>query len=238
MSIDLNEIKARIAKLSKMTIENGASENEALTAARKIAELLDSNGLTEAEIKAFETTDSDTSCKMETSDFGEKKKLHEVQFCVNAIAKFFDVKVWSTTMGTGNRVIRFFGFPQDVAAAMALTETLVYAMERDYKNWFATQSQDVHGKTLRKNFMLGFCSRVNSRLKDLKEEREVKAENNLPGTSLVILKNQVVESEAEKLNLRLRKASRSYSRANTSAYDAGCYAGSQVNLGNNKMISC
>ena len=227
---DIENIKARIVKLSKMTVENGCSEAEAMTAAAKLAAILDENGMTAEEIKSFSREESGN--KMETANFGNKKKLHEVQFCVNAIAKFFDVKVWSATTSV-NRVIRYFGFPNDVAAAIALTETLVYAMEGDFDRYMLNNVQSVHGKTLRKNFMVGFAHRVSERLKELKLERNPVT----TGTALVVLKNQVVEAEAEKLNLQLKKGASNRTTANTAAYEAGQVAGGRVNLGNTKYIS-
>lgn len=229
---DINDIKARIVKLSKMTTENGCSEAEAMTAAAKIAAILDEHGMTEAEIKSFSREESGN--KMETADFGNKKKLHEVQYCVNGIAKFFDVKVWASTTRE-NRTIRFFGFPGDVAAAIALTETLVYAMESDFDRFMASKNNyfdGVHGKTLRKNFMLGFAHRVTERLRELKVERNPVT----TGTALVVLKNQVVETEAAKLNLNLKAGSANRTTGNTAAYAAGMTAGGRVNLGNTKQI--
>lgn len=231
--MDINSIKERIAKLSRMTIDNGASENEAMFAAKKIAELLDEHGLTESEIKAYAAPDSTES--METSSYGNKKKLHEVQYCVNSIAAFFDVKVWISN-NVNSRCMKFFGFPQDVAAAIALTETLVSAMENDFKAYMATNTEDVHGKTLRKSFMLGFASRVSQRLKEFKQERK----NLLTGergTAIVVLKNQVVETKYNELNMKLRTTYTKASYSNATAFSAGYSAGGRVSLGNTRQIA-
>lgn len=227
---NFNEIKAKIAKLANMTIENGASESEALFAAKKIAELLDAHGMSIEEMKDFQNENSTN--KMETGEFGNKKKLHEVQYCVTAIADFFDCKIWATR-GNDAHKIKFFGFPQDVAAAMALTEALVYAMESDYKKWFNSQNSDVHGKTLRKNFMLGFCSRINARLKEMKLARN----SANTGTALIVVKGQVVTEEYAKLNMKISKSYRTVYSSNNAAYEAGQTAGNTANLGNTKRIA-
>jgi hypothetical protein len=227
---DFNDIKAKIAKLANMTTENGASENEAMFAAKRIAELLDAHGMTISEMKDFQNENSVN--KMETGSFGSKKKLHEVQYCVTAIAEFFDCKVWANR-GTDSHKIKFFGFPQDVVAALALTEALVHAMESDYKLWFSNQNSEVHGKTLRKNFMLGFCSRINARLKEMKLARNVAT----TGTALIVVKGQVVTEEYAKLNMTVKKAYRSTYTSNNAAYEAGQSAGNTANLGNTKRIA-
>lgn len=230
---DLNDIKARLVKISKMTVENGCSEFEALSAAAKISEILDEHGMTFGDVKAYSESNDPNKPKMEYGRFGTKKQIHEVSFIVNQIANLFDCKVFRSIIN-GYKVIQFFGFPEDVAACLALTDTLVIAMEFDCKVYQKTTSQDVHGKTLRKGFMLGFAVRINERLKEMKTQR---TENKTTGTALVVLKNQIVASEFVKENIKLKKASQTIRTSNNEAYLAGYKSGNNISLNNNKMIA-
>lgn len=225
---DLNEIKVRLAKLSRMTVENGCSEHEALNAASKIAAILDEHGLTLDSLKSYEN--ADVKPEMTNGQFGDKKHSHEVRFCATAVADYFDCKVYKATVN-GKKVINFFGFAQDVEACMVLINALAFAMESDYRKWHNTQNSDIHGKTLRKNFMIGFSDRVSVRLNEMKKERT--NQNVTTGTALVVLKNQLVEKA---FTVKIKKVI-TYYTPNEHAYAAGQAAGNNANLGvTNKQI--
>lgn len=233
MTIDLNEIKKRLVKLSKMTVENGCSEFEALNAAQKIAQILDDNGLSYSELKAFEGQNKKPETEHGIFSRG-KKQLHEVRFSANAIARFFDCKVFSKSIN-GEKVINYFGFAADVAAAIALTETLMYAMDNDYKIWSEKNKhnyQNQHGKTLRKAFMVGFTQRVNQRLDDFKIARNAQQTKN----ALVVLKNQLVEKSFKEEQIRLTNGNVKHYIKSDDAYSAGFAAGDRANLGNPNQI--
>jgi len=234
---NLADIKARIAKLSRMTVDNGCSEAEAMSAAIKIQAIIAEHGLTIGEVKAYIASNDPNKEKMEHGLFGRNKRWHEVKYCSGAVADLFDCQVFKTEkMVNGKEVkyLNFFGFPQDVAAAMALTDLIYRAMENDFRNYLLNAARNgVHGKTLRKAFMLGFASRVSDRLREMKKEA---AQVKPTGTELVVLKNQVVKNHLASEGIHLRVSNSKTTYRSTDAYAAGQSAGDKAVLSNNKRI--
>lgn len=224
-----DDLKARIVKLSKMTVENGCTESEALAAASKIAKLLDDNGFSMQELKDFENNNKKSDTEYGIFDTG-RKNAHEVFWCISRIGEFFDCVSFSQKdRYTKVTSMKFFGFSADVVGAIELTKAIMFAMESDYTLWFENNKHfhGEHGKTLRKSFMLGFASRINARLKELKAARNVQANT---GTALIVLKNQIVVRDFQQQKIKIVNKKTTVSTSNTSAYEAGQAAGGRADL--------
>src|SRR5882724_3666775 len=118
--IDRNALAERVRKLSKMTIANGCSENEAAFAAAKIAAIMAEHALTQDELSLKE--DSAHCLKDEFIIWGQEHgdwwKLQQ------SIARLFDCKCWSMKarieqipeleIGHPVRPFVFYGMPYDV----------------------------------------------------------------------------------------------------------------------------
>lgn len=229
MTDRLDDIKSKITKLSRMTIENGCSENEAIAAASKISELLAAHGMTMAEVRAFGDSKSD----MEMAFTGINKRNHESSLCAAAISRYFGCKSFIRRESDRRKGTMFFGFPDDVAAAVALLELIRYSMEKDFRGWLMSQDRNdgVHGKTHRRNFMAGYAMRVSARLNEMSLKKEMAQRTT--GRELVVLKEEIIAAAFEKQIGKLGRAKkRSFHR--TAAFEAGERAGSSVGL--NKEI--
>jgi hypothetical protein len=237
---NLADIKARIAKLSRMTVDNGCSEAEAMSAAAKIQSIIAEHGITIGEVKDYIASNDPNKEKMEEGFYGRNQRFHEVSRCLTDIANLFDCQGFKTEKvvdGKKIKVLYFYGFPQDVAAAMALTDLIARAMENDFRNYLLNnRTQGYHGKTLRKAFMLGFAGRVRIRLRAMKEETKAKP----TGTELIILKNQVVSQhlaiELKAKGIRVRTTTSKTTYRSVEAYAAGQSAGDKAVLNNNKRV--
>lgn len=232
--MSIEDIKARILKLSRMTVENGCSEQEALSAAQKMAKLLDENGLAMSDLKAYENKTSKPDLEQGVYEDGRKNR-HEINFCINAIAKFFDCVAYSSKNPfTKETSYKFFGFAADVAAAIELTKAIAQAMESDYDRWYVANKSQYphdHGRTLRKSFMIGFAQRIIERLKEFKSNRNVST-----GTALIVLKNQIVTQAFEEANsnVTFKKSTTKYNP--NGAHAAGYEAGGRANITNKHQI--
>lgn len=84
----LDKLRSRIQALRAKTIDNGCTEDEALSAAAKVAELLDRYdlSLTDVEIRA-------AACERRSFETYRKKRI-PLDDCIGAIAKFCDCRVW------------------------------------------------------------------------------------------------------------------------------------------------
>lgn len=117
MSDDLNKIKARLDALRSKTVANGCTEDEAIAAANKAAELLQRHGLTEDDLIASEFTTSPRPVS----------KRSPLEAIYVGVARFSDCKFWYATDEFGNRNATYFGRVSDVLVAEYVHNVLMIA---------------------------------------------------------------------------------------------------------------
>ena len=93
--MDLDKLKARIQALRAKTTDQGCTEQEAISAAAKVAELLDRHDLSFADLDRRE--DLCTRGAFETY----RKKRVPLDSCIGAIAHFCDCRVWREKNAAG-----------------------------------------------------------------------------------------------------------------------------------------
>src|SRR5258707_616886 len=89
----LDKLKTRIQALRAKTIDNGCTEDEALSAAAKVAELLDRYDLSLSDVEIREAP-----CERREFETPRKKRI-PLDDCVGAVAKFCDCRVWREPHG-------------------------------------------------------------------------------------------------------------------------------------------
>lgn len=211
------DIVRRIKALQDRTVDRGCSEAEALSAARVAARLLAEHGLSMSDIEIKERVD----CERGDILTG-RKRAHEIQYCMLAIAKFCDCKVWKNS---GNYSL--YGFPEDVSTAKWLYNLVLMAMNTEIAS-FKIQTHQT-GKRESHAFLLGMANRVSQRLNQMKREQEQET-TKTTGRELMVVKSQVVEKQFKTVGITLSK---NYSRTNAGnygAYNAGQQAGDRVNF--------
>jgi hypothetical protein len=82
VNTQLDGLKTRIQALRAKTIDNGCTESEALSAAAKVAELLDRYDLSLSDIELREAP-----CEQRAYETNRKKRI-PLEGCINAIAHF------------------------------------------------------------------------------------------------------------------------------------------------------
>src|SRR5271155_2675510 len=220
----LDSLKTRIQGLRSKTMENGCTEAEALSAAAKVAELLDRYdlSLTDIEIRhaPCEQREYETRCK----------KRIPLDDCIGAIANFCDCRVWREKNQAGEARYIFFGLRSDIEVAHYLTEIIDNAVRSElgrYKNsadYRRFRHQDRH--VANSSFMLGMVASIADKLTGMKQERD--AVTNGTGRDLVVLKASVVDAELEKLDLKLRTVRRATRMVSPTAYEVGETAGASL----------
>ena len=223
-------IKSKIAALLNKNVSNGASESEAMAALKIAQKLMSEHGVTEADILANNDVAKDFLRAVVNDG---RKNLHEVDlYCVATIAEFCDVKVWRSKEYSGNIKtgvkLNFFGYSADVETVKYIREVLFRAMEWEWSVYSNSLSDVGHKRTIRKSFLVGMANRINTRLRELKAETRASG-----GTSLIILKNQMVTEEYQRqVNIHLVKsAGAKIIIQDGAAYRAGQGAGNRVSLG-------
>jgi len=219
---ELDKLVARIQALRAKTVEQGCTEQEALAAAEKVAELLDRYGLSVSELDL-----RNQACEGIGVETGRKRR-GPIDDCVGTIALFFDCRVWAETDIDGMLRYVFFGMPADVQAAIYLndligvtfaTETTMFQAGPIYQR---TESGNRRNATT--SFQTGLARGICQKLMALRATRDQAATAGT-GRALVPIKDSVIDAELERLGLNLRRRSAVRRHVQLEAFSAGKVAG-------------
>lgn len=222
---DLDKLKTRLAALRAKTVANGCTEDEALAAAAKVAELLDRHDLSLTDLEL-----SREVCQ-ELAFEPERRKRIPLDECVGAIAEFCDCRVWREKGVRGHRFV-FFGLPADVAVAHMLAELVDTAVRTElgrYKSsaeYRAFRHNERH--LANASFALGMVASIADKLAAMKAARD--AAHRGGGRDLVAVKGGIVEAELAKLGLDLKTVEGGRRYISPLAYDAGSEAGAALSI--------
>ena len=222
----LEKLKTRIQGLRAKTTDNGCTEGEALSAAAKVAELLDRHdlSLTDVEIR-------DAPCERRDFETHRNKRI-PLDDCIGAIANFCDCRVWREKTPAGEARYVFFGLRSDIEVAHYLTELIDSAVRSELGRYKTTadyrrfRHQERH--LANASFALGMVASIADKLTAMKARRD--QTNTGAGRDLVVLKASVVDAELDKLKLTMTTVRRPTRRVSPVAYDAGDAAGASLAL--------
>ena len=222
-NVELNKLIGRIQALRAKTVEQGCTEQEALAAAAKVAELLDRYGLSLSELDLRGQTCEGSA--VET----ERKRAGPIDDCVPAVAAFFDCRVWGEKGNAGRLRYVFFGLPADVTAARYLYDLVDLAFTRETALFKAgeiyAELPSAVRRTATNSFQTGLGRGIIAKLHTIRATREVDLRRS-SGRDLVVLKADIVEAEIAALGLSLRARGRSGGRRLLKdAFDQGHAAG-------------
>jgi len=218
----LERLVQRIQALRAKTVAQGCTEQEALAAAEKVAELLDRHGLSLNEL-AFRAQPCE-GIGIQTS----RRRAAPIDSCIPAIAAFFDCRVWAERAeGAPLRYI-FFGLRGDVAASRYLYEMVEHAFETETD---AFRTGDLYfemageRRSATNSFQTGLARGIAGKLQALRAARDA-GRRSASGRDLVPVKAAMVDEEMAKLGLNLsRRALGGAKRVLSDAYAAGEAAG-------------
>jgi hypothetical protein len=222
----LEKLKLRIAALRAKTMDNGCTEAEAMMAAAKVAELLDRYDLSLSDVELRES-----ACERRVYETRRKNRI-PLDYCVGAVGRFCDCRVWREKNPEGETRYVFFGLPSDTEVALYLAELIDNSVRAElgrfktthaYQRFRHQERHVAHG-----SFTLGMVMSIARKLTDMKDARD--AARNLGRRDLVVLKSAVVETEMAKLGLELRQVRRPTRMVSPTAYDAGGVAGASLTI--------
>lgn len=224
---DLDKVLTRIQALRAKTVEQGCTEEEAILAARKVAELLDRYGLSLSEVdiknQACEGVGIDTS----------RRRTAPIDECVPAMAMFCDCRVWGETAADGRLRYIFFGMPADVAAARYVYELIDRTFEDETARFKASSLYADHPTGTRRSasnsFQVGLAHGIVAKLNAVRAERTTAMQSS--GRDLVPVKHAAVEDELAALGLSFRRKAGGRGRTILrDAYHAGKEAGDRFEV--------
>ena len=212
---------ARIQALRAKTTERGCTEQEAMAAAAKVAELLDRHGLTLTELEI-----RSQPCEQVTLDT-DRSRIGPFDECAPAVAAFFDCRFWFSKDPEGRLRHVFFGLPVDVQASVYLMSLIGHAFETE-SDRFRRSAEYLRGRSggrraLHTSFIFGMSQGVQAKLASMRAERETAFQTS--GRDLVLVKSDVVEAEMAKLGMRFRTRKPASRMIHSRAFDAGHAAG-------------
>ena len=224
--VALDKLKLRIQALRAKTIDNGCTEDEALSAAAKVAELLDRYDLSLTDIDIREAP-----CERRAYETHRKKRI-PLDDCIGAVANFCDCRVWREKNQAGESRYVFFGLRADIEVAHYLAELIDAAVRSElgrYKTspgYARFRHNDRH--LANASFALGMVASIAEKLTAMKAGRD--AVNHSTGRGLVVLKTSIVDAEFGKLDLKLRAARSNGRLVSMTAYEAGGAAGASLTI--------
>jgi len=220
---ELDRVIGRIQALRAKTVDRGCTEDEAMAAAAKVADLLDRHDLTLDEISVRKS-----ACEGVGIDTGRRRRA-PVDSCNRPVADFCDCRVWSEHTDRGALRYIFFGLKADVAAARLLHDLIEAAFETESAAFRNTEIYlTLRGGDRRvalNSFQIGLANGICAKLAALKNARQA-ARSKSTGLDLVAVKQSVVDDEVERLGLAFTtKTNHSRRMVHGEAYDAGKAAG-------------
>jgi hypothetical protein len=222
----LDKLRMRIQALRAKTIDNGCTEGEALSAAAKVAELLDRYDLSLTDVEIREAP-----CERREFETHRKKRI-PLDDCIGAVANFCDCRVWREKNQAGEARYVFFGLRSDIEVAHYLTELIDTAVRSELGRYKTAREylQFRHKERHMANasFALGMVASIADKLTAMKAERD--KVNYGTGRALVVLKAAIVDDELGKLGLRLRVQRGASRMVSTTAFEAGSVAGASLDI--------
>lgn len=223
MSVELDKLKTRLKALRAKTIANGCTEAEALSAAAKVAELLDRHDLSLSDLDMRETPC--VQIAVETN----KKQRQPMSACVGAIADYCDCKAWREKDPRGRIRYVFFGLPPNAEMARTIHEMIDAAMQVAWQDYVRKQRFIRHGQDEKSAFLFGMAVSIADQLATMKADRD-EALRVSSGRDLVVVRHAVVEAAFDTLGLALREGQPSGKKLAADAFEAGHAAGALVDV--------
>lgn len=219
MSDDRDRIAARIRALLAKTVENGCTEEEALSAARKAAELLVQYNLTVDEVQMRKS-----KFKRHTEHFDDAvgERLWKI---ADAVAHLTGSRYWVSPTGVTPVEINFFGFDHEVDVSRYLLEVCANAM-RSHEVKLKAQHRLLRPSAQRRYilpFLDGIADRLNKRIKEMKPPAP-------EGKGLIVLHKELVDAALKGEGLQFKSRSTRDSRYWDATYRNGVAAGDSVSL--------
>jgi Protein of unknown function (DUF2786) len=199
-----DKIKKRVAKLLNMTLDRGATESEAMAAAKKAGELMAHWDIAASELSirsARAIKQSVVVRKYGNMNIAVPCSRHVAQLCdcMHWLDREMDPRdtdlspLWQREI----RTVVFFGLPADAEIAGYLFDLISNAIGAEIEIYKASEDyrrDDVNGRTAITSFVNGMEETICSRLDALRDEKQQTVEQ-ATGRSLVLTKEAQIEED-------------------------------------------
>lgn len=194
--VDRDKIAAKIRALLAKTVENGCTEEEALSAARMAASLLAKYNMSLDE-SALRTNPFKRETMHQEDDIGER-----IWKVARAISKLTGARYWRSRPGIAPVEISFFGFVHEVEISKYLLAICARALEDGRQGVLKARALLIasHRRRHAIAFIDGMVDRLAQRIEEM-------APPPATGTGLVVVRNALIDEAlaAEKIKLENRQ---------------------------------
>lgn len=240
MSSDANleRIKAKIQKLFNLA-DKAKNEHEAANAMAKARKLMDEYQLSKYDIKGTGEHQQQFMESQVSRVFANMPKYMDI--LAVAVARFNDChsrllygqKTFKANVKNIGKYLQFYGLKEDVEVAAGMYATLLGAINRLCNEYLESIGHvGKYPMGIGNQFKYGCARRLCERLNDLREEREAEfaKASQSTGTSLVLVKSQIVESHYGITQYTKVKHKQSDVEGGLEAFLAGLAAADQVQI--------
>lgn len=228
MSDKKDRIIRIIQALKAKTADRGATENEAMEAASKIAALMDQYDIAESDVKDA----GEDALKTEAINIAKLWQELLIKCIAPSIGKLTGTLVVGRLISARRRVYEFIGADNDVLFAKWLAETIVdfvlsgLAGEEARRSFPSASARSAY----RNGYLIGAGVRINTRIGAMLTDRnQVRASANLPAlaSKAMVIKDRLM-AQGEKF----QQGPNTFSgRVNSDGREAGAARGDAVQLG-------
>lgn len=215
---DLDKLKTRIQALRAKTVANGCTEEEALAAAAKVADLLDRHDLSLSDVEMRQE-----HCRQAVVET-RRKQRQPIAYCVSAIAAYCDVKVWQEKDADGRICFVFFGLEPGIEMACYVYDVISATLAAGWERHRRSQRFIRYADNAKGSFLIGMAVSIADKLAAMKERREQDIRR-ATGRDLVVVRHALVEEEFARLGMTLRAGRSSGKKVAAGSYEAGQAAG-------------
>jgi hypothetical protein len=215
-------IADRIRALLSKTVANGCTEDEAVAAAEKAAELLTLYDLSMDEVEMRASPFSGADQDHDSDDVGERFWV-----VAKAISELTSTRSWTSRPGVRPVCHSFFGIAHEVEIAGYLLDICSRAVRSEVERAAVEGEWALFRLAIRRSrriaFLDGMCDRLAERIRALRPPRP-------KGAGLVVLRNALISEEMERRNLKLDTGKPRDSRDFDPSYSQGVAAADTVAL--------
>lgn len=208
------------------TTDNGCTEAEAMSALSMAQAMMD----------AYEVTDEDLRIVREEEsaiiDFSNTKDTHKIGYKLGYfIGKFTETLCYRSRSFDRKETMKFVGLKADVEFAIFLHDSLIQFVRNQLKDYLwsnnLTVLQGAERHRVVSSFVIGCCSRINQRLKELVDNHKVSANS----TALVIAKQSLIKDAMNGINIKAADNRGRKNKIESDSFAAGRTAGDRASFG-------
>lgn len=221
----------QIRALMSKTIENGATEAEAMQAIALAKKLMAKHGLTMDDIKNKTVNLGDYVWGSNAKSYSKRISSFEKIISIvignytNTKPLLYSKQVSDEKHSRDEKIILFFGHKIDVELAVYMMNMCSSALKTEWAKYVASSKDKIHGNRL-KSFSIGMSDSITKKIEELMAEEETATSN-----ELIVVKNAIVVNLFAEATAGLKNKKNGivvYDKDDS--YGKGVEAGEKVNL--------